>query len=207
VRAECGPGDRADLSGPHIEISGPRLHFPVHLFAEAAMIQTRASLGVSALFVIIACSPSKSATNTDTSTITSAATDPAADKAAISKAHDVIEGGYRTSDCNAIVSVTANDGVFEPPNTPSAKGIDAIRAWCEPMFTQMKTKSLAISNKDVDVSGDIAVDYGDYDWILTPAKGGADVRAVGRYDTVWHRQSDGSWKVTRLIWNSSEPRS
>src|SRR6266542_4006107 len=46
---------------------------------------------------------------------------------------------------------------------------------------------------------------GDYVWVLTPVKGGADVRSVGRYDTIWHRQSDGSWKVTRLIWNSSEP--
>ena len=168
------------------------------------MMQTRAFLGLSALFVILACSPTKSATNTDTSTVASATPDPAADQAAISKAHDVIEGGYRTSDCNAIVSVTANDGVFEPPNTPTAKGLDAIRAWCQPMFTQMKTKSLAISNKGVDLSGDIAVDHGDYDWILTPAKGGADVHSVGRYETVWGRQSDGSWKVTRLMWNSSE---
>ena len=173
------------------------------------MMQTRAFLGLSALFVILACSPTKSATNTDTSTVASATPDPAADQAAISKAHDVIEGGYRTSDCNAIASVTANDGVFEPPNTPTAKGLDAIRAWCQPMFTQMKTKSLAISNKGVDLSGDIAVDHGDYDWILTPAKGGADVHSVGRYETVWGRQSDGSWKVTRLMWNSSEapPRS
>jgi ketosteroid isomerase-like protein len=169
------------------------------------MIQTRASLAVPTLLVMLACSPSKSATNTDTSAATSTTIDPAADKAAISKAHDVIEGGYRTSDCNAIVSVTANDGVFEPPNTPSAKGVDAIRAWCQPMFTQMKTKSLALSNRDIDVSGDLAIDYGDYVWVLTPAKGGADVRSVGRYETIWHRQSDGSWKVARLIWNSSEP--
>src|SRR4029079_4401647 len=54
-------------------------------------------------------------------------------------------------------------------------------------------------------SGDIAVDRGDYDWTLTPAKGGADVHAKGRYVTIWHRQSDGLWKASRLIWNSSEP--
>jgi len=69
----------------------------------------------------------------------------------------------------------------------------------------MKTKSLTVSNKEIDLSGDIAVDRGDYDWVLTPVKGGADVRSVGRYVTIWHRQPDGSWKTTRLIWNSSEP--
>jgi ketosteroid isomerase-like protein len=168
------------------------------------MMKTRASLGVPALLLMLACSPSKPAADTATSTPTST-TDPAADKAAVTKAHDVLEGAYRTSDCNAMVSAAANDAVFEPPNTPSAKGIDGIRAWCQPMFSQMKTKTLTVSNKEFDVSGDLAVDTGDYDWILTPAKGGADVRSVGRYVTIWHRQADGAWKTTRLTWNSSEP--
>jgi ketosteroid isomerase-like protein len=169
------------------------------------MVQTRASLGVPALLLMLACSPSAPATNTDTSTATSMTRDTAADNAAVAKAHDVLEGSYRTSDCNAMVSATANDGVFEPPNTPSAKGVDAIRAWCLPLFSQMKTKALTVSNKEIDLSGDMAVDRGDFDWTLTPVKGGADVRSVGRYVTIWHRQSDGSWKATRLIWNSSEP--
>jgi uncharacterized protein (TIGR02246 family) len=168
------------------------------------MVQTRASLGVLSLLLMLACSPSAPATST-TDTAAGKTVDTAADKAAIAKAHDVVEGAYRTSDCNAMVSVAANDAVFEPPNTPSAKGIDGIRAWCQPLFTQMKTKSLTVSNKEIDVSGDLAVDRGDYDWTLTPAKGGADMRSVGRYVTVWHRQTDGSWKTTQLIWNSSEP--
>lgn len=165
------------------------------------MIQTRASLGVLALLLTLACSPSTPATNTATSTTP----DPAADQSAVAKAHDVLEGAYRTSDCNAMVSGAASDAVFEPPNTPSAKGIDAIRAWCQPLFSQMKTKALTVSNKEIDISGDLAVDRGDYDWTLTPAAGGPDQRSVGRYVTIWHRQADGSWKTTRLIWNSSEP--
>lgn len=170
------------------------------------MIQTRASLGVSAFLLMLACSTSKpAATDTGMSTATGTTTDPAADKAAVTKARDVLEASYRTSDCNAMVSAVANDGVFEPPNTPSAKGVDGIRSWCEPLFAQMKTKSLTVSSKDIDVSGDIAVETGDYDWVLTPTKGGADIHSVGRYVTIWHRQSDGSWKATRLIWNSSQP--
>ena len=168
------------------------------------MVPTRTPLGMLALLLILACSPSAPATST-TDTAAGTAVDTEADKAAIAKAHDVLEGSYRNSDCNAMVSAAANDGVFEPPNTPSAKGVDAIRAWCEPLFTQMKTKALTVSNKAIDVSGDIAVDTGEYDWTLAPAKGGADVKSVGRYVTIWHRQADGSWKTTRLIWNSSEP--
>lgn len=170
------------------------------------MVQTRTSLGVLSLLLTLACSPSTPATNTVADTAAPPKTvDTETDKAAVAKAHDVVEGAYRTSDCNAMVSVATNDAVFEPPNTPSAKGIDGIRAWCQPMFSQMKTKTLTVSNKNVDVSGDVAVDTGDYDWTLTPAKGGADQRVKGRYVTIWNRQTDGSWRMSRLIWNSSEP--
>ena len=171
------------------------------------MVKTRAFLGVPALLLMIACSPSSPPAATDTSTAAAktTSTNADADKAAVAKAHDVLEASYRTSDCNAMVSNAADDAVVEPPNTASAKGHGGIGAWCTPMFTQMKTKSLDVSNKDVDLSGDIAVDRGDYDWTLTPAKGGADVHSKGRYITIWHRQTDGSWKWTRLIWNSSEP--
>jgi ketosteroid isomerase-like protein len=168
------------------------------------MVQTRACLVVLPLLLILGCSPSAPATST-TDTAASQPVDTAADQAALAKAHDVVEGAYRTSDCNAMVSVAMNDAVFEPPNTPTAKGIDGITAWCQPLFSQMKTKTLTVSNKEVDISGDLAVDHGDYDWTLTPAKGGTDQRIQGRYVTIWHRQTDGSWKMSRLIWNSSQP--
>lgn len=174
------------------------------------MIQTRAPLAALSLLLMLACSPSSPpAAATDTGAAAAAAkttsTNADADKAAVGKAHDVLEGSYHNSDCKAMVANAASDAVIEPPNTASAKGVDGITAWCNPMFTQMKTKSLDVSNKEMDVSGDIAVDRGDYDWTLTPAKGGKDVHAKGRYITIWHRQTDGSWKWTSLIWNSSEP--
>jgi len=170
------------------------------------MIETRASLGVVSLLLVVACSTSTPANNTAaTDTAKPAAANADADKAAVAAAHDVLEGSYKNSDCAAMVSTAASDAVFEPPNSASANGPDGIKAWCTPMFAAMKTKSLTVSGKEIEVSGDIAVDRGDYDWTLTPAKGGADVHAKGRYVTIWHRQSDGSWKASRLIWNSSEP--
>jgi ketosteroid isomerase-like protein len=172
-----------------------RLQFPRNLLIEADMVHTRLSYAVPSLLVMLACSP-KAGTTTNTS--------PEADKAAVEKAHDVLEGAYRKSDCDAMVSQAASDASMEPPNTATAKGPDGIRAWCQPMFTQMKTKELNVANKNIDVSGDLAVDTGDYDWTLTAA-GGGDQRIQGRYVTIWHRQTDGSWKMSRLIWNSSQP--
>jgi ketosteroid isomerase-like protein len=164
-------------------------------------------MGVPALLLMLACSPSPPAANTDTGSTAAAATASSteAEKDAANKAHDVLEGAFKNSDCNAMVANAASDAVIEPPNSASASGIDGIRNWCTPMFTQMKTKALDVSSKDMDVSSHIAVDRGEYDWTLAPAKGGADVKSKGRYITIWKRQSDGSWKWTRLIWNSSEP--
>jgi ketosteroid isomerase-like protein len=169
------------------------------------MVKTRAILAVPALVLMLACSTKAPSNDTTAETAAPAAHDAAADNDALAKAHDVLEGSYRNSDCNAMVANAASDAVIEPPNTASASGVEGVKSWCTPMFTQMKTKALDVSNKNIEVSGDIAVDRGDYDWTLTPAKGGADVKAKGRYITVWHRQSDGSWKWTRLIWNSREP--
>lgn len=161
------------------------------------MVQTRIFHLVPAVLLMLSCSPSKPGGTTNTS--------PEADEAAVGKAHDILEGSYRNSDCDAMISQAASDAMIEPPNTPSAKGVHGISAWCQPMFTQMKTKALTISNKDIAISGDLAVDTGDYDWTLTPAAGGADQQIQGRYVTIWHRQTDGSWKMSRLIWNSSQP--
>lgn len=185
-----------DLGTFAIATTQQRLQFLRNLLVEADMVHTRISYAVPSLLLMLACSP-KAGTTTNTS--------PEADKAAVEKAHDVLEGSYRKSDCEAMASQAATDASMEPPNSPTAKGADGIRAWCQPMFTQMKTKSLDIANKNIDISGDVAVDTGDYDWTLTPAAGGADQRVQGRYVTIWHRQTDGSWKMSRLIWNSSQP--
>ena len=36
-------------------------------------------------------------------------------------------------------------------------------------------------------------------------KGGTRIRDDGRFLFVWRRQSDGSWKMWRVIWNSIRP--
>jgi ketosteroid isomerase-like protein len=69
----------------------------------------------------------------------------------------------------------------------------------------MKTSSVTISNRDVTVAGDWAIEHGNYDWAMTPAAGGAEVREQGRFVAVYHRLPDGSWKLNRDIWNSSLP--
>jgi ketosteroid isomerase-like protein len=40
---------------------------------------------------------------------------------------------------------------------------------------------------------------------VTPAPGGAPISVNGKYLWLYRRQPDGSWKQSRVMWNSSDP--
>jgi uncharacterized protein (TIGR02246 family) len=133
------------------------------------------------------------------------ATASPADRAAIDKVHDAFLDAMRAGDCTAMVSGLAQDVVFAPPNVPNARGADGVRAWCEATFANFKTKAVSVSEREVVVAGDWAIESGNYDWTVTPAAAGAEMREQGGYVAIIHREPDGSWKVARDIWNSSQP--
>jgi ketosteroid isomerase-like protein len=72
-------------------------------------------------------------------------------------------------------------------------------------LTQVKTSDVTVSNRDVTVAGDWAIETGTFDWTVAPVAGGTAVRDQGNFVAIWRRQPDSSWKATRLIWNSSQP--
>jgi ketosteroid isomerase-like protein len=54
------------------------------------------------------------------------------------------------------------------------------------------------------VAGDWAYDRGNYTLTVTP-KPGKPMEESGKYLAVCKRQPDGSWKISRLIYNSNNP--
>lgn len=53
--------------------------------------------------------------------------------------------------------------------------------------------------------GDWGFDRGTYHHTMTPKAGGAPISGNGKYLWLYQRQPDGSWKLSRVIWNSSDP--
>ncbi len=129
----------------------------------------------------------------------------ATDRAAIDQGHEAFLAGMRANDCNALLPLLTEDVVFAPPNAPTATGRDGVRQWCEPVFKQVKTSGVTVSDRDVVVAGEWAIEHGNFDWALAPIAGGAELREQGRFVAIYRRQSDGSWKLARDIWNSSLP--
>ena len=63
-------------------------------------------------------------------------------------------------------------------------------------------KAVSFSTEDVLMAGDVAVETGTYSMTIEP-KGGAAMEDMGRYRSVWKRQSDGSCKIERDISNTN----
>ena len=160
------------------------------------MMQARTFLRLVIPVVILGgCSPTQQASTGNMQ----------ADRAAVDRGHEAFLAGMRANDCNALLALVTANVVFAPPNTPTASGQAAVRSWCEPIFKQVKTTAVSVSERDVDIAGDWAIEHGSFDWTVTPLAGGSPQRDLGRVIAIWHREPDGSWKLARDLWNSSVP--
>jgi uncharacterized protein (TIGR02246 family) len=161
------------------------------------MMQPQRVLAVVIPALLLACTQSQQSSP--------AGTTAEADRAAIDRGHEAFLAGMRANDCNALLPLLAEDVVFAPPNMPTATGHGGVRTWCEPIFKEVKTTAVTVSDRDVIVTGDWAIEHGNYDWTVAPLAGGTEQREQGRFVAIYRRQPDGSWKLARDIWNSSLP--
>ena len=95
----------------------------------------------------------------------------------------------------------ADDGELLPTNNPVLRGHDAIEKWARGF---PPTKGIKIEPREITGSGNTAIAVGTYSMtIMIP--GAPPVADTGKYIEVWHRQTDGSWKVFRDAFNSDIP--
>ena len=93
------------------------------------------------------------------------------------------------------------DAAFLPPNTSTQSGRAAIEAWGRsfPPFT-----GLTLEPVEVTGQGDLAYVWGRYHLVVN-LPGAAPAPDSGKYIEIWRKQTDGSWKITRDIYNSDAP--
>ena len=129
----------------------------------------------------------------------------AADRAAVDQGHEAFLNAMRANNVDSLRLVIAEEAEFTPPNVSVGAGREAYLTWYQQLLTQVKTSEVTVSDRDVTVAGDWAIETGTFDWTVTPVAGGTPVRDQGHFIAIWGRQPDSSWKATRLIWNSSQP--
>lgn len=118
----------------------------------------------------------------------------------IAKANKEWEAAIQTGDADALSRPYHEDGVFVGPDGNAVRGRAAIRA----MYAGRAASKARIVAATIQSEGRVAAgpdevyEWGS-GWTVVQSADGTRAKRGGRYLTVWHRQPDGSWLITRNL--------
>ena len=124
-----------------------------------------------------------------------------ADQAAIHQAQENDVKLTNAQDWKGDLALYAEDATLMPPNQAAVQGKVPIQAWMEayPPISNLQEQSLEIEGQ-----GNLAYDRGIYSMTVTHV-GAASVEDHGKYLTIWRKQADGAWRISRAMFNSNLP--
>src|SRR4030095_13441477 len=118
----------------------------------------------------------------------------------IAKANKEWEAAIQTGDADALSRPYHEDGVFIGPDGNAVRGRAAIRAMYAgraPAKTRIVSATIQSEGR-VAASADEVYEWGS-GWMVIQSADGTKAKRGGRYLTVWHRQPDGTWVITRNL--------
>lgn len=120
-------------------------------------------------------------------------------RAAIEAANARFSEAFARGDATALAAMYTPDAIAFPPGSEMIRGNDAIaRFW--KTSRDGGVRSATLTTVDVGRSGDVAHETGTVSLTIQP-EGKPPTNATAKYVVVWTRQSDGSWRMHRDIWN------
>jgi len=132
--------------------------------------------------------------------------DSAAVWRALGEANTRFSESFKRGDAAALASTYTSDAVVMLSNAPSWDGAEAIRQGFSAFLTNISVPNFKLTTTDILIDAGHAIERGTYEMTMHPkAAGAADVTDKGKYITVWERQPDGSWKISRDMSNSDGP--
>ncbi len=108
---------------------------------------------------------------------------------------------FNSGDVQGFIDIVTEDVVFDSPNRPVAVGKDAIRSLCETVFERF-TYDATYPTDELVVDRNWAFDRGIWIENRTPKAGGEQTQISFGILQIYRRQTDGSWKLARSIWNT-----
>lgn len=125
-------------------------------------------------------------------------------EAALNSLREAYVTATNAGDAAGVANLFAEDAMRMAPNAPAEVGREAIQSGLQASFDTY-ANNLTASTDEIEVAGDWAFSRGSYTITLTPKAGGQPTEDAGKWLNVSKRQPDGSWKITRHIWNSNNP--
>ena len=102
-------------------------------------------------------------------------------------------------DWDALLALCTDDVVFAPPGELSVSGEESLKTWLDafPVMTEFE-----FSFDQIDESDDLAVGFGTGS--MTVEMGDDTASMTIKFADVFHRQADGGWLYSHVIWNGNE---
>lgn len=124
-----------------------------------------------------------------------------ADRAALEKISQDFVTAAKAGDWDAVAQTYAEDAILLPPHSPAITGRAAIR---EHFGALPPVSEMQFHNDEIEGCGDLVYVRGTYSMTLTP-EGSDPVQDSGSYLEIRRKQADGSWRISRDMYNSDTP--
>ena len=128
----------------------------------------------------------------------------AADEAAIAAFNERYLKAINDGDIATLSSLTTEDHIMLAPGRPPIVGKQANDAANSRAFQQFKIDEAWLPLETV-VAGDWAYQRGTFTVAATPKAGGDARTTRGNFLRIYRRQSDGSWRMIRDMFNADRP--
>jgi ketosteroid isomerase-like protein len=114
-------------------------------------------------------------------------------------------GSLVAGDANRWMSLWDVNGVQLPPDSPMVMSTEDLRAGITGTLAAVSFKSMDIKLTKAWVDHELGWATGNYSYTFVTADGKTTVSYDGKYQTIFRRQTDGSWKIFRDCFNSNVP--
>jgi ketosteroid isomerase-like protein len=123
------------------------------------------------------------------------------DRAAIQKSEADFAASMLAKDYSKVAAMYTADAVVMPANGPAVTGRAGIQ---QLLGTFPPLTVFTLNSAEIDGMGDLAYQRGTF--LMTfPLPSGGSATDSGKYLEIRRRQADGTWLISRDIWNSDIP--
>ena len=122
----------------------------------------------------------------------------------LARLHEAWVQDLRTKQLEPILQFYAPDAVFLQPSGERITGTAALRALFQNIMATFNS-DLTLHSQNLETSGDLAYDSGDFQETLTAIATGAKITSKGSYIIIFRRQFNGRWQIVQHVWTGTPP--
>jgi ketosteroid isomerase-like protein len=134
----------------------------------------------------------------------SSATSQASTLETLAKLREAWVQDLRTKRLEPILKSYAPDAAFLQPNGERIAGSAALRTLFQNIMSTFNS-DLTLHSQNLETSGDLAYDSGDFEESLAVIAAGAKITSKGSYIIIYRRQQNGEWQIVQHVWTGTPP--